>query len=72
MKERGCCPLLIAQHNQVQSENLVVDQAEYLAGVTRDNLVWKHREEYIDLTVKFVVSSCPTISAGKLLDSIGS
>lgn len=62
--EKGFCPLLMAQSDQREAAHLIIQNAEYITKVNLDQVTRLHPakyKEFIDLTVKFVMSACPEI-----------
>lgn len=49
------CPLLVAEHNVVKAENLLMDTLECLTEIKRDE-IWnmEHRREYIKISLKLL------------------
>jgi hypothetical protein len=64
------CPLLIAKRDLTDASWAVVDASEYIGGVNRNNLTYKYWQQYIDLTVSFVLSMCPEIDGSSLMAKV--
>jgi hypothetical protein len=47
------CPLLVAEHNVIKAQNLLIDVMEPVTGIKRDDImVMEHRRQYIDITLR--------------------
>lgn len=59
VKKPGNCPLLEAEWIVVQTENLIIDCAEYATGLTRDQLINpEFRKQYLAVTIRMVFGLC--------------
>jgi hypothetical protein len=66
------CPALVAEHLQVYTENLLIEESGKPFGVTNDGLLCcqgglEKRQRWIDLVVGLVLKARPEISAESLL-----
>jgi len=69
VQEIGNCPLLKAEWMLTQTENLIIDCAEYVTEITRDQLTnMSHRDRYIDVTIRMVFGLCKMESSKILKD----
>lgn len=65
------CPLATAEYERITAEIVVVEAGSYVAGITLE-LASTHerRKKAVDLTVAFVLSACPDITAESLTKGI--
>ena len=60
----GYCPLLIAEHAEIKIGWDICDAAEYITGITRDQITATLKfREYLDLVAALVMNATPTSRA---------
>ena len=58
VKAPGYCPLLIAEHEEIKAGWDICDAAEYISGITRDQIAATLKfHEYLDLVAALVCNS---------------
>ena len=67
--EPGYCPLLIAEHTEMQARWVICDEAEYISGLTRAQITINldRFSHYVELIVGLVLTLCPDITTATVL-----
>jgi hypothetical protein len=54
------CPLLVAEHDLIKAQHLLIDAFGPMFGITSSNLYGDHREKFLDLTLRLMAKYVDT------------